>query len=457
LLFVVKIKSSKIMISNIPFEPEKKRMVIVGGGFGGLKLASELNPKYFQIILLDKNNYHQFQPLLYQVAITGLEESSIAYPFRKNFQKRKQVHFKMCELMRIIPEENTIETSIGSLTYDYLVLACGCDTNFFGNEKLRYNALTLKSVSDAIFVRNHILQSLEDAAATTDEDELRKLLTFVIVGGGATGVELAGALADVKNYVLPKDYPEIDFEKMEIRLIDASPRLLAAMSEYASAHASETLKKRGVIIHQGISVSSYENCVITMSDGKELHSKSVLWVAGIKGPTLNGLKAENYGKGNRILVNEYCQVEGFENIFAIGDNALMLTSEYPNGHPQMAPGAIQMANLLAKNLQKIIENKQVDKFHFIDKGSLATIGRDAAVADFGKLKFGGRVAWWLWLWVHIFVILGVKNKILVMFNWAWDYITYDISLRLLIRPKYCTYNFQNECKTKPLPVGRSYQ
>ena len=436
------------MISNIPFETEKKRVVIVGGGFGGLKLASDLNPKYFQIILLDKNNYHQFQPLLYQVAITGLEESSIAYPFRKNFQKKTHVHFKMCELTRIIPEESTIETTIGSLTYDYLVLACGCDTNFFGNEKLRHNTLTLKSVSDAIFVRNHILQSLEDATTTEDDDELRKLLTFVIVGGGATGVELAGALADVKNYVLPKDYPEIDFSKMEIRLIDASPRLLASMSEYASSHAAETLKKRGVIIHQGVSVSSYENCVVTMSDGTQLHSKSLLWVAGIKGHTLNGLKSENYGKGNRIIVNEYCQVEGFSTIFAIGDNAIMPTSDYPNGHPQMAPGAIQMADLTAKNLQKIMEGKQLEKFRFIDKGSLATIGRNAAVADFGKLKFGGKVAWWLWLWVHIFVILGVKNKILVMFDWAWDYVTYDISLRLLIRPKYCTLAIQRQCQEK---------
>ena len=422
------------MISNIPFEPEKKRVVIVGGGFGGLKLAGKLNPKYFQIILLDKNNYYQFQPLLYQVAITGLEESSIAYPFRKNFQK-KQIHFRMCELTRVIPEENAIETTIGNLTYDYLVLACGCDTIFFGNNELKDTTLTLKSVSEAIFLRNHILQSFEDATVTEDADELKKLLTFVIVGGGATGVESAGALADLKNFVLPKDYPEIDFSKMEIRLIDASPRLLVGMSEHASFHTAEILKKRGVIIHQGVSVSSYENDTITISDGTTLHSKNVLWVAGIKGYTLNGLKPENYGKGNRIIINEYCQINGSENIFAIGDAAIMQTLDYPNGHPQMAQGAIQMANLMNKNLEKIIKGEQPDKFQYKDKGSLATIGRNAAVADIGKLECSGRVAWWLWLWVHIFAILGVKNKILVMLNWAWNYITYDISLRLLIRPK----------------------
>ena len=423
-------------MNNIPFEPGKKRVVIVGGGFGGLKLAGELNPKYFQIILLDKNNYHQFQPLLYQVAITGLEESSIAYPFRKNFQK-KQVHFRMCELTRVVPEENKIETTIGNLTYDYLVLACGCDTNFFGNNELRNTTLALKSVTEAIFLRNHILQSFEDASSITmeDADELKKLLTFVIVGGGATGIESAGALADMKNFVLPKDYPEIDFSKMEIRLIDASPRLLAAMSEKASSYVAETLKKRGVIIHQNVSVSSYENETITISDGTVLHSKNVLWVAGIKGNTLNGLKPENYGKGTRIIVDEYCRINGFENIFAIGDNAIMQTTDYPNGHPQIAQVAIQMASLVGKNLERIVKGKQLDKFRYKDKGTLATIGRNAAVADLGKLELCGRIAWWLWLWIHIFTILGVKNKILVMLDWAWNYVTYDISLRLLIRPK----------------------
>ena len=422
------------MIKNIPFESGKKRVVIVGGGFGGLKLASNLDCKHFQIVLLDKNNYHQFQPLLYQVAITGLEESSIAYPFRKNFQK-KCIHFRMCELTKVIPEENKIETSIGSLNYDYLVLACGCDTNFFGNNSLKDTTLTLKTVSDAIFLKNHILQSFEDVVTSNNPDEIKKLLTFVIVGGGATGVELAGALADLKNFVLPKDYPEIDFSKMQIHLIDASPRMLVAMSENASFHAAKALKKRGVIIHQNVSVSSYENDIVTTSDGIVLHSKNVLWVAGIKGASINGLNSENYGKGNRIIVDEYCLINGFKNVFAIGDGAIMQTQDYPNGHPQVAQGAIQMANLVEKNLEKKIAGKQPQKFRYKDKGTLATIGRNAAVADFGKLRFSGRLAWCLWLLVHIYTILGVKNKIVIILNWVWSYFTYDISLRVLIRPK----------------------
>ena len=422
------------MICNIPSEPGKKRVVIVGGGFGGLKLANKLNPKHFQVVLLDKNNYHQFQPLLYQVAITGLDVSSIAYPFRKNFQK-KHVHFRMCELTGVIPEENKIETSIGSISYDYLVLACGCETNFFSNDSIKNTTLTLKSISDAIFLRNHILQSFEDVVTSNDPEETKKLLTFVVVGGGATGVELAGALADMKKFVLSKDYPEIDFSKMQIHLIDASPRVLAAMSENASFHVAKTLEKRSVIIHQNISVSSYENDVITASDGTVLYSKNVLWVAGIKGVSLDGLKPENYGRGNRIIVNEYGQVNGFENVFAIGDNAMMQTTDYPNGHPQVAQVAIQMANLIGKNLEKMRTGKQLKKFCYKDKGSLATIGRNAAVADLGKLKFSGRFAWWLWLWIHIYIILGVKNKIVIMLDWAWNYITYDISPRILIRPK----------------------
>ena len=422
------------MINNIPSREGKKRVIIVGGGFGGLKLAGQLNPENFQIILLDRNNFHQFQPLLYQVAITGIEESSVAYPFRKNFQNR-HIIFRMCELTKVVPEENIIETSIGSLDYDYLVLACGCDTNFFGNDSLKETTLTLKSVSEAVYLKNHILQSFEDAVISNDPEEQKKLLTFVVVGGGATGVELAGAMADMKNFVLPKDYPELDFSKMQIQLIDASPRLLASMSENASRHAAETLTKRGVIIHQDVSVSSYENDMIIATDGTKLYSKNVLWVAGIKGNTIPGLKTENYGRGNRIIVDEYCKVKGYGNIFAIGDNALMQTSDYPNGHPQVAQGAIQMASLLGKNIGKLITGEQWEKFIYKDKGSLATIGRNAAVADLGKLKFSGRIAWWLWLWVHIFTILGVKNKILIMLDWAWNYITYDVSLRILVRPK----------------------
>lgn len=421
-------------MTNIPCLKGKKRVVIVGGGFGGLKLAMKLNPKHFQVLLLDKNNYHQFQPLLYQVAISGLEVSSIAYPFRKNFQKKRHIHFRMCEVTKVIPGENIIETTGGSVEYDYLVIAAGCDTNFFGNDALRESTITLKSASEALFARNCILQSFEQASISKDPEEIKRLMTFVIVGGGATGVELAGSLADLKRFILHKDYPELDLSKLEIHLIDASPRLLAAMSENASAHAAETLQSRGVIIHQSISVASYQNEVIKMSNGLEISSKNVLWVAGIKPNHIDGLEDTLHERNKRIVVNQSCQVNGYDNIFAIGDIAYMETPEYPRGHPQVAQVAIQMATCLVKNLERKIKGESIQTFRYVDKGSLATIGRNAAVADLNKLKFGGRVAWWIWLWVHIFSIVGVKNKIVIMLDWAWNYVTYDLSLRLLIRP-----------------------
>ncbi len=422
-------------ITNIPDRPDKKRIVIVGGGFGGLKLASKLDPLYFDVVLLDKNNYHQFQPLLYQVAIAGLEPSSIVYPFRKNFQKKKFIHFRMCEVTQIIPESHLIETNIGSLSYDFLVIACGCETNFFGNNQLQYSTITLKSISDALYARNQILKSFEEAATISDPVELKKRLNFVVVGGGATGVELAGALADMKNFILPKDYPELDFSKMQIHLVDASPRLLIAMSEEASKRAEETLHKRGVALHQSVFVTSYENDILKASNGAVFQTKNVIWVAGVTANVIPGFEAKLYGRGNRLLVNEFCQVNGYKNVFAIGDVACMMTSDYPNGHPQVAQGAIQMGTLLAHNLVRLLENKEMTPFHYVDKGTLATIGRNAAVADLHNLKFGGRIAWWLWLLVHIVTIIGVKNKILVMLDWAWNYVTYDVSLRLLIRPR----------------------
>ncbi len=420
---------------NIPEKAGKKRVVIVGAGFGGLKLATALNPKYFEIVLLDKNNYHQFQPLFYQVAIAGLEPSSIAYPLRKNFQNKTHVHFRMCEVLSISPENQSIETSEGSVDYDYLIIATGCDTNFFGNQSLKDTTMTLKSVSEALYARNRILQSFEDAASMENEELLKKRLTFVVVGGGATGVELAGALADMRNHVLPKDYPEIDFSKMEIHLVDASPRLLLAMSEDASAKAAETLKKRGVKIYQDVFVTSYENGVVAISDGKQIVSENVLWVAGIAGNKITGINPELYTRGNRLIVNRFCEVNGFDNVFAIGDIAYMQTEDYPRGHPQVAQGALQMAVSLAKNLELKESGQEKIQFKYKDKGSLATIGRNAAVADIAHLRFGGIIAWWLWLIVHLYTIMGVKNKLFIFLDWAWSYFTYDISLRLLIRPK----------------------
>ncbi|WP_029905314.1 NAD(P)/FAD-dependent oxidoreductase [Prevotella sp. 10(H)] len=422
-------------IVNIPDAGKKKRLVIIGGGFAGLELAKKADKKKYQVVLIDKNNYYQFQPLFYQVATGGLEPSSISYPHRKNFQKNKNVHFRMCEAQYVDPDKKFISTNIGDIPYNYLVISTGCNTNYFGNESLKDSTFSLKSISESLLVRNRILLSFEEALNTDDEDELREILSFVIVGGGATGVELSGALADMRKAIFPKDYPEIDFSKMEIHLVDASPRLLFGMSEKSSENAAETLKKRGVIIHQDISVKSYDKPYATLSDGSTLRSRNVFWVAGVKPNSLKGLADTSYNRG-RLVINEYNQVDGYNNIFAIGDTALLISDKSPKGHPQVAQVALQMAKRLAKNLNKSESNSDWDKFVYSDRGSLATIGRNAAVADLGKFHFGGWFAWWLWLGVHILSIVGMRNKVSVFIDWVWSYLNYDVSLRLFIRPKF---------------------
>ena len=422
-------------IANIPDTGTKKRLVIIGGGFAGLELAKKIDKKQYQVVLIDKNNYYQFQPLFYQVATGGLEPSSISYPHRKNFQKNKNFHFRMCEAQNVDPEKKVVQTNIGDITYDYLVISTGCDTNYFGNDSLKESTFALKSVSESLLLRNRILLSFEEALSTDNEEELKEILSFTIVGGGATGVELAGALADMKKSILPKDYPEIDFEKMEIHLVDASPRLLFAMSEQASEKAADTLKNRGVIIHQDISVKSYNKPFVELSDGTNIRTRNVLWVAGVKPNSLKGLAETAYNRG-RLAVNEYNQVQGYDNIFAIGDTSLLISDKSPKGHPQVAQVALQMAKRLAKNLNTTINSNNWEKFTYVDKGSLATIGRNAAVADLGKFRFGGWFAWWLWLWVHILSIVGMRNKVSVFIDWVWSYLNYDVSLRLFIKPKF---------------------
>lgn len=421
-------------IANIPETGTKKRIVIIGGGFAGLEMAKKIDKKQYQVVLLDKNNYYQFQPLFYQVASAGLEPSSISYPLRKMFQKQSSFHFRMCEAKQVIPKENKLETSIGYIIYDYLVIATGCDTNYFGNDSLKETTFALKTVSESLLLRNRILMSFEQAVDAHNDEELQEALSFVIVGGGATGVELAGALADMKKSILPKDYPEIDFNKMSIHLVDASPRLLAAMSEVASEKAAQTLKDRDVILHQNVSVKSYSEPIVELSNGTCLKSYNVIWVAGVKANSLAGLEETSYNRG-RIVIDEYNQVAGHDNIFAIGDTSLLISDTTPKGHPQVAQVAIQMAKCLAKNLNGKLKGKTPTKFVYSDRGSLATIGRNAAVADLGKFRFGGRVAWWLWLWVHILSIVGMRNRISVFIDWVWSYLNYDVSLRLLIRPK----------------------
>ena len=422
-------------ISNIPDQGTKKRVVIVGGGFGGLKLARKLNDRDFQVVLLDKNNYHLFQPLLYQVATSGIEPSAISFPFRKIFKYRHDFHIRMCTVEKVVSEKNCIETSIGKISYDYLVIATGAGTNFFGDSTLADRTMQLKTTSDALFNRNRVIESFEKALNSADDDTRKRWLTFVIVGGGATGIELAGALAEMKKFMLPKDYPELDWDEMRILLVDGGDRLLNAFSEKSSLEVARSLSSMHVEILLKKLVKEYDGEKLTFVDGQQIVTNNVFWVAGVKANSLPGLPREAYGRGNRLLVDEFNRVKGMADVFALGDTALMITTDYPNGHPQVVQPSIQQAGLLANNLRSMIKGKPLRPFKYKNKGSMATIGRNDAVAELSKVRFRGFFAWLLWLLVHLMSIVGVKNRLFILINWMWSYITYDQSLRILVKPE----------------------
>lgn len=419
---------------DIPDKGKRKRVVIVGGGFGGLKLARKLKNDKFQIVLLDKNNYHLFQPLLYQVATAGIEPSAISFPFRKIFKKRKYFHIRICEAQRVIPEQNVLETSIGTLDYDYLVIATGCYTNYFGNHKMAAQTMSLKTTAEALYNRNQVLESFEKAQNTTDPKEREKLMTFIIVGGGATGIELSGALAEMRKFILPQDYPDLDMKQMRIVLVDAGSHLLSAFSEKSSEEVQDYLARKGVEIKVNAKVVDYENDLLTLGDGTALPSANVYWVAGVKANSLEGLGAEAYGPGNRLKVDAFNRVAGSENIFAIGDTALMVSEDYPRGHPQVVQPAIQQAGLLVHNLNNIEKRLPLKPFVYHNKGSMATVGRNNAIVELKNVRFGGFLAWAVWLFIHLMSIVGVKNKLFIFTDWMWSYFTYDPSLRLIIKP-----------------------
>jgi NADH dehydrogenase len=423
------------MNPNIP-ETNQKRVVIVGAGFGGLVFAQKLAKQDFQIVLIDKNNYHQFQPLFYQVAMAGLEPSSISFPLRKIFQHTPNVHIRITKVNALDSSKQSITTDLGEISYDYLVLGLGTDTNFFGNQNMMDKAIPMKSVSEAIFLRNRVLQNLEDALTTEDPLEREGLMNMVVVGGGPTGVEVSGTLAEMKKIILPKDYPELDFKFMKIYLFESSPEVLEVMSDEASAKGKEYLEQLGVIVKTGIRIVDFDGEYAYSSTDEKIRTNNVVWAAGVKANAITGFSSEIFGRGGRIKVNEFNQVEGFKNIFALGDLALMTTdADFPNGHPQMAQPAIQQGKLLAQNFTKIISNRSPKAFKYKDLGSMATIGRNLAVVDLPFWKFQGIFAWYVWMFVHLMSILGVKNKILIFINWLWNYITYDQSLRLIIKPK----------------------
>lgn len=414
---------------------QKKRVVIVGGGLGGLRLAEDLYGVGMQVVLIDKNNFHQFPPLIYQIASAGIDPSSISFPFRQIFRKRKDFYFRMAEARMVDTDKKILQTSIGKIDYDYLVLAAGATTNFFGNKNIEDWAIPMKTVPEAMGLRNALLSNLERALTCATEEERQELLNVVIVGGGATGVEIAGALSEMKRYVIPYDYPDMDSSLMHIYLIEAGDRLLAGMSQDSSKKAYDFLKSMGVDIQFGKMVTDYRDHKVIMKDGSEIPTRTFLWVSGIRANVMPGIDESHLGRGFRFKVDQYNRIPGLEGVFAIGDQCLQTTDKaYPNGHPQVAQVAIQQAKNLAKNLKKINEglaDSSLTAFKYKNLGSMATIGRNKAVVEIGKLRSQGFFAWILWLVVHLRSILGVKNKMMVLLNWLWKYVSYNDSIRMI--------------------------
>jgi NADH dehydrogenase len=414
---------------------QKKRVVIVGGGLGGLRLAEDLYGSGMQVVLIDKNNFHQFPPLIYQIASAGIDPSSISFPFRQIFRKRKDFYFRMAEARMVDSEKKILQTSIGKIDYDYLVLAAGATTNFFGNKNIEEWAIPMKTVPEAMGLRNALLSNFERALTCATEEERQELLNVVIVGGGATGVEIAGALSEMKRYVIPYDYPDMDSSLMHIYLIEAGDRLLAGLSQESSQKAYEFLKSMGVDIQFGKMVTDYRDHKVIMKDGTEIPTRTFLWVSGIRANAMPGIDESHLGRGFRFKVDEFNRIQGVEDVFVIGDQCLQTSdAAYPNGHPQVAQVAIQQAKNLAKNLKRIVrgaDSSALTAFRYKNLGSMATIGRNKAVVEIGKFRSQGFFAWVLWLVVHLRSILGVKNKMMVLLNWLWKYVSYNDSIRMI--------------------------
>ena len=419
---------------NIPLS-SYPRIVIIGGGFGGVSLAKKLSKKEVQVVLLDKNNYHTFQPLLYQVSTGGLEPDSIAYPLRKVLIGYDNFYFRLAEVDNVDPLKKKINTNIGDLSYDYLVVATGSETNFFGNEEIEKNAMSMKSVPQSLNLRSLILENFEQALLTDDYHERDALMNFVIVGGGPTGVELSGALAEIKKGILPKDYPDLDTRRAQINIIQGGDCLLPGFSAQASKKAEDFLEELGVQVWKGVRVTGYNGKTVTTKTDLVFETATVVWAAGVKGAGIKGLDAVDLiAGGNRINVNKFNQVKGHPDIFAIGDIACMVTEDYPRGHPMVAQPAIQQGKLLGENLERLLTQKSMKPFEYIDKGSMATIGRNKAVCDIKGYRFQGVFAWFVWMFVHLFFLIGFRNKMVVFINWVYNYIRFDREARLIIRP-----------------------
>jgi len=421
---------------NIP-ETDKKRVVIVGCGFAGLTLAKKLRKSPFQVVIIDKHNYHQFQPLFYQIASAGLDADSITFPIRKIFQKYDDFYIRKAVAEEVEVSDNQLITSIGEINYDYLVLAHGATNSFYGSDKMQRFSKGMKSIAEALDLRNTILMNFENAVATTDIEEQNRLLNIVIIGGGPSGVEIAGALAEMNRFVIHKDYPELKDKMVNIHLIEGNDRLLNTMSPESSKKARQFLEKFGVRILTGTFAVDCDDESVTTSTGEKINTGLILWTAGISGNRIKGFSQENYGKGGRFLVDRFNMVKGYENIFAIGDISFMTEEKYSSGHPQVAQVAIQQAKTLSENLKYISGNKPLREFSYKDLGTMATVGKNLAVVELPYAKFQGVFAWFVWMFIHLMSIIGVRNKFMIFINWAWRYFTYDQSLRLILRPKDC--------------------
>jgi len=429
---------TKNYVQGIP-APSYQRVVIVGGGFAGLKLARELKGSSYQVVMIDKNNYHQFQPLYYQVATSGLEPSAIAFPIRKVFKRSPQMIFRMLELVQVNASAREIETNAGWLKYDYLVLAIGADTHFFGMDRIQQYATPMKTISEALFLRNKLISNFEAAYNEPLEEKKEALLNVVVVGGGPTGVELAGAIAEMRRDVLPLDYPTMNWEGMRVCLLEAGPRLLNGMSDASGEKALLFLKKLGVDVMLNAAVKDFDGEQVLVGDGQKITAKTLIWAAGIKANPVAGLNQGLFLPNGRIRVNRFNQIEETQGVYAIGDLAFMPTPKYPKAHPQVAQVAIQQAKNLSYNLKSLEKERAFKEFEYKDLGSMATIGKKLAVVDLPFLSFQGFIAWLVWLFVHLMAIVGVKNRLFIFLNWAWSYLSFDASLRLLIRPVQINY------------------
>lgn len=419
---------------NIP-KSNFPRIIIIGGGFGGIALAKQLSKKEVQVVLLDKHNYHNFQPLLYQVSTGGLEPDSIAYPIRKILKDFPNFLFRLAKVDEIETTKNIVKTDIGDLEYDYLVVATGSETNYYGNKEIKAHSMAMKTIPQSLNLRSLILENFEQALLTDQYHARDALMNFVIVGAGPTGVELAGALAEIKKGILPKDYPDLDTRRVQINLIQSNGRILKEMSEKASEKAQEFLEELGVQIWKNMRVTNYNGKTVLTNTEVTFETATLIWAAGVKAVGLKGLDAkELLANGNRLAVNQYNQVKGFANIFAIGDVACMQLDDLPHGHPMMAQPAIQQGRNLGENLVRLLNSKPLRPFVYKDKGSMATVGRNKAVVDMKNIRFQGIFAWFVWMYVHLFFLIGFRNRAVVFVNWVYNYVRFDREARLIIRP-----------------------